>query len=408
MTTSPLSAWVRLTRRGLAVALAAALATASLPGSGQPGGQQDVAPAAGASAWTPTTGAVFNRPVGTSLEQRAVLAHVNKAIDATPRGATIRMAVFSFADKPTASRLIDAHGRGVNVQLIFDRHEVYSQQTRLQKALGTNRTKSSFAYFCDRSCRGDKGQMHQKTFLFSKVGSAERVVMVGSNNMTRNNVVNQWSDLYTVVDDPALYWTYEGMFEQLRADRPLARPFIDATVNEYGATFFPQPGSTQYDDPVFAALSSVECVGPDPGYGTEAGSDRDGDGAPDRVTKVRIAQHAWNGMRGRYLVEKVAALHRSGCDVKVMLGVGTGKVVKTVLANQGVPTNYGSTDKKTHQKLMFVSGVVAGDPASTLVWTGSHNWSDLALHRDDVLLRIDSAEAFAQYDANFEDMWANG
>lgn len=404
MTTTLLSA----TRRSVVVALVAGVAMALLLTTGRPAARPDAVPAAGASGWTPSTGAVFNRPVGTSAEQRAVLAQVNRAIDATPRGATIRIAVFSFADKPTATRLIAAHERGVRVQLIFNAHEVYSQQTRLQKALGTNRNKGSFAYFCDRSCRGEKGQMHQKTFLFSKVGSAERVVMVGSNNMTRNNVVNQWSDLYTVVDDPALYWTFEGMFEQLRADRPLARPFIDSTVNEYGATFFPHPGSSQSDDPVYDALSSIECLGAAEGFGTETGQDADGDGLPDRVTRVRIAQHAWNGLRGRYLAQKVADLHRTGCDVKVMLGVGAGKVVKTVLSNQGVPTNYGATNKKTHQKLMFVSGVVSGDPAATLVWTGSHNWSDLALKRDDVFMRIDSPEALAQYDANFEDMWANG
>lgn len=405
MNTTLLSA----TRRSVVVALVAGLAMALLLTTGGPTSQSEALPAAArATGWTPSTGAVFNRPVGTSAEQRAVLAHVNRAVDATPPGATIRFAVFSFADKPTASRLIDAHNRGVRVQLIFNGHQEYTQEKRLRKALGTNRNRRSFAYYCDRSCRGDRGQMHQKTFLFSKVGSAEHVVMVGSNNMTRNNVVNQWSDIYTVVDDPALYWTYDGMFEQLRADRPLARPFIDSSVNEYGATFFPQPGSSQYDDPVYEALSSIECLGAAEGYGTETGQDADGDGVLDRVTKVRIAQHAWNGTRGRYLVHKVADLHRSGCDVKVMLGVGSGKVVKTVLSNQGVPTNYGSTSKKTHQKLMFVSGAVAGDPAATLVWTGSHNWSDKALLRDDVLKRIDSPDAYAQYDANFEDMWANG
>ena len=405
MTTTLISA----ARRSVVVALVAGLAMALLLSTGDRSPRTDAAPAARkATSWTPSTGAVFNRPVGTAAEQRAIFAHVNRAIDATPSGATIRFAVFSFADKPTASRLIDAHERGVKVQLIFNGHKAYKQEKRLQKALGTNRNKRSFAYFCDRSCRGDRGQMHQKTFLFSKVGSAEHVVMVGSNNMTRNNVINQWSDLYTVTDDPALYWTYDGMFEQLRRDRPVSRPFIDSSVNEYGATFFPHPGSSQYDDPVHDALSSIECVGAAEGFGTETGNDVDGDGVPDRVTKVRIAQHAWNGMRGRYLVHKVADLHRSGCDVKVMLGVGAGRVIKTVLANQGVPTNYGETDKKTHQKLMFVSGVVAGDPGATIVWTGSHNWSDKALKRDDVLKRIDSAEAFAQYDANFEDMWANG
>ncbi len=274
--------------------------------------------------------------------------------------------------------------------------------------LGSKASKSSFAKFCDRSCRGYKGNMHQKVFLFSQAGSAQNIVMVGSNNMTRNNAENQWSDIYTSVGDPALYWTYDGMFEQLRADRPLARPYIDSTVNQYGPTFFPHPGSSQYDDPVYDALDSIECVGAAEGFGTETGNDADGDGTLDRVTKVRIAQHAWNGMRARYLVHKVADLHRSGCDVKVMLGVGAGRVVKTVLENQGVPTNYGSTSKKTHQKLMFVSGAVGGDPGATLVWTGSHNWSDKALKRDDVFMRIDSAEALAQYDANFEDMWANG
>lgn len=405
MTTTLLSA----TRRSVVVALLAGLVMTLLLTTGGPSAGPVTAPAAvTASDWTPRTGAVFNRPVGTSAEQRAIFAQVNRAIDATPSGATIRIAVFSFADEPTATRLINAYRRGVRVQLIFNGHEVYPQETRLQKVLGKDRSKGSFAYFCDRSCRGDRGQMHQKTFLFSKVGSAEHVVMVGSNNMTRNNAVNQWSDLYTVVDDPALFWTFTGMFEQLRADRPLARPYINSSVNEYGPTFFPNPGSSQYDDPVYEALSSITCLGAAEGFGTDTGTDVDGDGTLDRVTKVRIAQHAWNGDRGRYLVQKVAELHRSGCDVKVLLGVGSGKVVKTVLSNQGVPTSYGSTKKKTHQKLLFVSGVYDGNPASTQVWNGSHNWSDKALGRDDVLMRIDSPEAFAQYEANFEDIWANG
>lgn len=405
MTTTLLSA----TRRSIVVALGAALAMGLLLTIGGPWAQPRTAPAANALLdHTPTTGAVFNRPIGSSGEQRAIFRHVNRAIDATPPGATIRFAVYSFAEKATATRLINAYQRGVKVQLIFNAHEVYPQEERLQKVLGKNRSRGSFAYFCDRSCRGDKGQMHQKTFLFSKVGSAERVVMVGSNNMTRNNAVNQWSDIYTVVDDPALWWTYNGVFDQMRADRPLARPFISSSVNEYGPDFFPHPGASQYDDPLYTALSSITCPGAAEGAGTETGTDLDGDGVLDRVTKVRIAQHAWNGDRGRYLVHKVAELHRSGCDVKVLLGIGAGKVVKDVLRNQGVPTSYGSTSKKTHQKLMFVSGVLGGDPAAATVWTGSHNWSDGALRRDDVLLQIDSPEALAQYDANFEDIWANG
>ena len=57
---------------------------------------------------------------------------------------------------------------------------------------------------------------------------------------------------------------------------------------------------------------------------------------------------------------------------------------------------------------VFLSGVFAGNPASQVVWNGSHNWSDGALKRDDTVLRVEGPQAFSQYNANFEDMWANG
>ena len=85
MTTTLLSA----TRRSVVVALVAALAMALLLATGNRTAQPDTTPAARkASSWTPTTGAVFNRPVGTSAEQRANLAHSNRAVDPTPRGAS--------------------------------------------------------------------------------------------------------------------------------------------------------------------------------------------------------------------------------------------------------------------------------------------------------------------------------
>ena len=358
--------------------------------------------------YTPVTGAVFNRPIGTVAEQRAIFSHVNKTIDATPPGATIRFAVYSFAEKATATRLINAYKRGVNVQLIFNAHQVYEQEKRLQSALGKNRNRRSFAIFCEGSCRGVKGQMHQKVFLFSKAGAAENVVMVGSNNMTRNNAVNQWSDIYTVANDPALYFTYSGVFEQMKADQPQTRPFISADVNGYEPEFYPYPRVAMANDPLYQALSSITCLGAAEGYGVETTTDADGDGALDRATVLRIAQHAWNGDRGIYLAQKVAELKRGGCDVKVIYGVGIGRVVKNTLLRAEVPITNGRTNKKTHQKTFFVSGVFEGNPASALVWNGSHNWSDGALRRDDVVFRVESLDAFNAYFENFEDIWANG
>lgn len=391
-------------RRSVAVAsvagLAVALLLANAPSKIAPTAAQEVLD------YTPGAGALFNRPVGTASDQRAIFAHLHNTIDATPPGAKIRIAVFSFAAGRTATKLVAAHERGVDVQVIFNDHHIYQPERRLQAALGTNPEASSFARSCAGSCRGGKGQMHQKVFLFSRAGTAENVVMVGSNNMTRHNAVNQWSDLYTVVGDPALYFTYSGVFEQMKADQPLRSPYIAASVNGFEPEFYPRPGTTEADDPLTLALAGIGCVGADPGYGETR---RLADGSTVRVTRLRISQHAWNGDRGIYLAKQVVALHRAGCDVRAVLGVGTGRVVRTLLDRAGVQTSSGrAKGVHTHQKVFSVSGVFEGNPASTIVWNGSHNWSDGALRRDDVVLRVDSPETYAQYLANFNDMWRNG
>ncbi len=399
-----------LVRRTLVVLLLTGLALVLLLSTGP---SPRVTPAAGqpaavqrAGSYTPQTGAIFNRPVGSRAQQRAIFTHVNRAIDAATSGSTIRIAVYSFAEEATADRLLAAYRRGVSVKLIFNPHTIYPAERRLAKVLGSRVNARSFVKFCDHSCRGTSGVMHQKVFLFTRAGAAENVVMVGSNNMTRHNAVDQWSDIYTVVGDAALFFTYAGVFDQMKTDTPQTTPYIQAEVNSYEPEFYPRRRTTMVDDPIYLALSAITCQGAAEGYGTAVTA---ADGTVSRVTRVRISQHAWNGDRGRYLVAKVAELARSGCDVKVVYGVGAGTVVKQTLARTSVPASSGRVrGVHTHQKMFSVSGVFEGDPASALVWTGSHNWSDGALRRDDVVLRVDSPEAYAQYDANFEDMWRNG
>ncbi len=365
--------------------------------------------------YTPVTGAIFNRPIGTPWQQYAIFRHVNKAIDSAPAGSTIRMAVYSFAQAGTADKLIKAYKRGVKVQMLFNDHERFGPENRLVRALGSKTSNGSFAKFCDDSCRGVKGNMHQKVFLFSKSGSAENVVMVGSNNMTRNNAVNQWSDIYTVVGDPSLYWTYAGVFDQMKLDRVQTQQYIQARINSFGTEFYPNTSVVSPEtDPMWQQLNQISCLGAAPGYGTPA-VNPDGtpvlnpDGTQAQATVVRLSHHAWNGDRGIWLARKVAELKRNHCDVRIIYGIGIGGAVKAILQNNQVPMTYGTRDGiHTHQKVLFMSGVFAGNPSSQVVWNGSHNWSDGALKRDDTVLRVDGPNAFAQYNANFEDIWANG
>jgi hypothetical protein len=347
--------------------------------------------------YTPVTGAIFNRPIGTAAEQRRIFTHVDNTIRSAPAGSTIRIAVFSFADVPTANVLLAAHKRGVKVQLVFDDHTKYAQEKRLQKTLGHNANAGSFAVFCHLSCRGTSGgNMHDKIFLFSKAGTASNITMVGSNNMTTYNATRQWSDVYTIANDPATYYTYAGFFDQMKYDKP-SGTFYQADINGYRTQFYPYPGTNQSTDPLSKALAAITCTGAATGTGV------------DGSTLVRISQHAWNGSRGIYLAKKVVALRQSGCVVQVIYGVGTGSTVKSILTRGGVALSTIRHPKaRTHQKTLLVSGVYDGDPAAQVVFTGSHNWSNGALRRDDVVLRIESPAAYAQYAANFTDIWNNG
>lgn len=390
-------------RRSAVVALVAGLLLALFVTTGQSQPQTRVA-AQRLGTYTPVTGAVFNRPVGTVAEQRAIFRHLIKTINSTPAGATIRFAVFSFAWKPTADALIAAHNRGVHVQLVFDDHVVYTEETRLRKVLGGNPRRGSFAVLCHRSCRGTSGNMHDKVFLFSHAGSADNVVMVGSNNITRHNAEDQWSDIYTVVGDAPLYWTYAGVFDQLKFDRAMAAPFISADVDGYQAQFYPRPGTTQATDPLYEILSKVSCTGTD----ADGNPLVDANGQPV-VTSLRISQHAWNGTRGRYLAYKVAELKKLGCDVRVIYGVGMGTAVRSILNGAGVPMSGGHVKGvRTHQKTLLLSGIYDGDPTARIVWTGSHNWSNGALRRDETIFKVTGQQAYDQYLANWNDIWVHG
>ncbi len=390
---------VFLARRGLVIAIATVLVTALVwsATASSPLALRTTPASQKVLDFTPVAGATFNRPVGTPVQQRAIFTVVNHSIDAAPAGSTIRIAVFSFSEKATADKLIAAHSRGVNVQLIFDDHIVYAQEARLRSALGANPNRLSFTVLCHLSCRGTSGNMHDKLFLFSQAGRAQNVVMVGSDNLTGYNAERQWSDMYTVVDDAALYFTYAGVFDQMKYDRAVTRPYIRADVNGFEPQFYPAPGVTQTTDPVLGALDQITCTGVPAGAGSKG------------RTTVRISHHAWNGTRGVYLARKVAALETAGCDVRVIYGVGMGAGVKRVLSRARVPLSAGTHKGiRTHEKYLLVNGWYGADPTSKIVWTGSHNWSDGALRRDDLIVRIESPTAYGQYLANFNDIWTNG
>lgn len=378
-------------RPHLVTALLAALLLAA---PALPGGTSEAAAAPAPDSYAPSTGALFNNPTGREVARRRLFRHIIRTVDSVPPRGTIRFAVYSFADKATADALLRAHARGVSVKLIFSGKNVYKPMTRMRKALGSNPRADSFAIFCEKSCRGSEGQMHAKFFQFSEAGGVPKITMVGSNNLTRHNAEDQWSDLYTVVRSRRVFRIHRKWFGQLRWDRPVKQPYVRTMAGRHLVQITPVAPDSLAKDPLYRALSSIGCRG----------------GREQKFrTRIRIATHAWNEDRGRALAHKVAKLKGAGCRIKVVYGVGVGPGVRMILEDAGVRmTNGTHRGVHTHEKLLIVHGTVGGKPNRIRVWTGSHNWSDPAFRRDDLLLRINRKFVGRQYVKAFEHMWANG
>jgi phosphatidylserine/phosphatidylglycerophosphate/cardiolipin synthase-like enzyme len=353
--------------------------------------------------YLPPAGAKFNYPVGTRAQQRILFTHIIRSINSAAPGSTIRIAVFSFQDNRTAKDLIAAYQRGVNVKLVFDGTNIYPSMAQVRAAIGSDISAKSFVVFCHHSCRGTTGQMHAKYFSFNRVGSEKDITMVGSNNLTDHNSTQQWSDLYTVINDRAYFLLYRHWFTQLKYDTPVANPYESKTSGTDVVDIAPL-NLSQEPDPILTALQPVTCEV------TEGQIDPTSP-TPDAIvhSKIWIAAHAWNGNRGKAIAQAVAALQRSGCRAKVFYGIGMGGAVMAILRGSGVALNPGTHNHvRTHEKMMVFQGVYGGVPATNLVWTGSHNWSDRALGRDDLIVRIADPVVTAQYIAQFHWMWKHG
>ena len=166
------------------------------------------------------------------------------------------------------------------------------------------------------------------------------------------------------------------------------------TEDGFATDLSPYPDISARQDPLLRRLRAVRCAG------TALTAGRDGH------TVVRILMHAWNGDRGVALARGVARLQRSGCDVKVLYGVGMGRQVKRILEDADVPARDSLHDRRrVHQKVMVLSGRIGGRTDANYVWTGSHNWSDRSLRNDELMLRVAGRDLVADYLANFRHIW---
>ncbi|WP_049574071.1 phospholipase D-like domain-containing protein [Nonomuraea sp. SBT364] len=347
------------------------------------------APACAEAPRTPVvTGAVFSEPVGG--DPAAIVRRLCDLVGRTPAGARIQIAHFVMSGtdgRDFADALIKAHERGVEVRVVLDgdaRGKAVADQ--LAAALGTDTAAGSFAHVCSgpmsggtAACVGDKGQ-HNKFYLFSRTGGASDVVVQSSANLTNLNSTTYWNNAVVLTGNRRLHQAYASYFADLAAERKtldydrVVR--TGAAGGSVRAHFFPSAEG----DPIVEALDGVSCRG----------------GAP-----IRVGMSEWDAYRVA-IAERLAELAGQGCTVRIVAGVLDPEVEAKLRAEPRIELRTlgtgGALPGRIHSKYLLVDG---------WVYTGSHNYNQTSLRRnDDTLLRLRNKAVHAQYVANFDRMRA--
>ncbi|KUL26883.1 phospholipase D-like domain-containing protein [Streptomyces regalis] len=376
-------------------------------------------------------GPVFNDPLGTAAQRKAIFTQLVRLIDATPAGAQIRGSMHEFVDQEVANALIAAHGRGVDVRLILDDSTYVGPDgaefanpayRSLRAVLGTNTAARSWVVVCDdrfedadgvddvqRGCLAvappQPAYNHNKFFLFSRIGpfddgtSYSRVVFQTSSNLSDWYKVESFNDAITFTDS-TVYNGYASYHEQLRQGRTLARGnnnayFSTPTGSAYRGYFFPR-GDVSYNNPatdtVVNVLNEVGCA--------YTGAD----GLPHQ-TDIRIVMHSF--FRSRLQVaDKLAQLRGRGCWIDIVYG-DSDSVITSRLNAAGIQhrrcriPNGPGIDVRPHNKQILLDGDYNGD-ITPRVYTGSANLTGSSLRSaDEAIVRIASASYHSRYLSTF-------
>jgi len=373
-----------------------------------------------------TTEAVFNNPVGTAAQQRAIVNRIVQLIAGAPAGSRIRMSVFYADDPAIPTALVDAKNRGVNVQVMFDHKEasddakmaVYNQ---LVSGLGTSKSAGSWVMMCptDRGCIGNrtlgtvKSINHNKFYLFSSTGGTSNVVVQSSANLHngRDGTLG-WNNALILAGNDPIYQQYSAYFDDMAALRTNNNYYDTRTPVTSGDAkihFFPRQetsGVSAYNDPsedtMATVLDHIDCFG-----NTTVGT------SDNHRTIIRVNQNIFSRT---YLASRLVALDKAGCYVEVVenyersasdsqasVSLNT-LLAKTSSAYHGVLVRYYCDNDTTwtHSKYLLVEGKYYGVADRKIVWTGSANWSTNSLRQaDESILQLEDSAIFGGYAANF-------
>jgi hypothetical protein len=348
--------------------------------------------------YSPPLGAVFSSPLDRN-GGREILSQVYRSIYASPKGSTIRLVVWNFADPAITTALIAAFKRGVRVQVVVAESVRNKQWFRIRDALSRNTRDKSFAVRCHNACRTDRYVMHAKIFLFSQAGQRRNVSMFGSTNLTKAAGNRQWNDQVTTANK-GLYDFFVKTFKEYAADRVVSTGNDIYDNGRYRVVLFP----VDETNPVAQALEKVKCHPPQ--------------GRKGRRTVVRIAIAGWFDEFGLNIARQVRRLWDNGCDLRIVTTLAGRKINRVLKQRYGrgrVPIRQVTIDKDKdripeyymHMKSIAVDGYYDGERRHML-FTGSPNWSGEARSSDEVWVTVRDAKTIVKDYIRFTDRMFTG
>ncbi|MBM0123285.1 phospholipase D-like domain-containing protein [Pimelobacter simplex] len=351
-------------------------------------GRIPAAQAAPDPAYVVTPGIVFNHPFRSAKKKTKIQRRIVRTVKNVPAGETIRLMTWNF-DSPRLTKVfVNAHKRGVSVQIIMSRGLAKGQgpgrsypTLRKELAKGSaDRPKAlrSWIRTCSSTCRGKGGAMHSKLMLVSRSGATSWIAMQGSGNLTGAAAVQQFNDWTTITENQPLYDGWMTMWKQAKKDKntkPLRFTVPSTTTPGSTITSIFAPHRKK-QDPALKVLNQVQCTG--------------ATNVPGGRTRVRIANAVWGDERGVKVARKVRALANEGCDVRIvfmMMPLKIRNILRGLPAKQMVYIT-GATankfkDRYVHLKGLSVQGNLAGRTDGNAVLSSSENWTRLGWHSDE-------------------------
>jgi hypothetical protein len=325
---------------------------------------------------TPTKRLLYNDPLH---RPHAISNAITANIDGVPAGEWIDVSTYWISSSRIADALTRAVWRGVHVHVLLagnDKARGFAASRRLIRLLHRSRAQGSWGMWSDGAARGGSGIMHQKSYLFSRVGDRRWVVMNGSYNSAASSDRNTYALMWQVDDDKALYDAFRGIGRAQAAQRSLRRPLRTASGDGWSAYFLPTADRPRVD-PVMARLKSLPAR---PG------------------TLIRIEMYSMWGLRAHWIAHRLATMSRGGARITLVAGPTVDVQVFATLRSAGVKVLPGcfADHTYTHSKDMSATWLEGGTRRFR-TWVGSDNWTSRGTADDEAVLGVDGAEGFGTF-----------